>query len=60
MYQRGEGEKNPLTPLYDQFLKVGDLDFFRLEIVFDNEGKPVKVVGHYEGGYKDESERIKD
>ena len=60
MYQRGEGQKSSLTPLYDQFFKVGELDFFRLEVVFDSEGKPVKVVGHYEGGYKDESERSND
>ena len=56
-YQRGEGPSNLLTPLYDQFFKVGNIGFFRLEIVFDDKGNPLKLVGHYEGGGKDESPR---
>jgi len=57
MYRRGEGQESQLSPLFDQFFKVGNLDFFRLEIVLDENGEPLKLVGHYEGGYKDESER---
>ena len=60
LYQRGDGQKHILTPLYDQFFKVGEIDFFRLEIVLDDSGKPLKLIGHYEGGGKDESLRTPD
>ena len=56
-YQRGEGQVYLLTPLYDRLFKVGALEFFRLEIVTNRDGVPVKLVGHYEGGGKDETIR---
>ncbi|MEM7281916.1 MAG: serine hydrolase domain-containing protein [Pseudomonadota bacterium] len=59
-YQRGEGTAFVLTPFFGNVFKVGDLADFRLEIVFDETGKPTKLVGQYDNGYSDASERTSD
>jgi len=33
------------------------LDYFRLEVVLDNEGEPTKLIGRYRGRPADESPR---
>ncbi len=56
-YQRNQGAVSVLTPFYDNVFKVGESFDFRLEVVFDDNGDAIKLVGHYEGGFSDESER---
>ena len=58
-YQRGDRVIHSLTPMNNQLFKVGELASFRLEVLFDANENPIKLVGHYEGGHQDESARTK-
>ena len=57
VYQRAEGEPHVLKLLSGNVFRVGDVFNFRLEVITDEAGKPIKLVGHYIDGYKDESPR---
>ena len=45
------------SPMTEALLRFDDIDYFRLEVVLDETGKPVKLVGHYDNGTTDESPR---
>jgi CubicO group peptidase (beta-lactamase class C family) len=49
----------PLLALSKGTFVLEGLTYFRLEVVFDEAGKPTKLVGMYESGQKDESPRDK-
>jgi hypothetical protein len=56
-YQR---EPNPVMqaiPMSPTLFRFEGLDYFRLEVVLDSSGSPVKLIGHYADGHTDESER---
>jgi CubicO group peptidase (beta-lactamase class C family) len=53
-------EFRKLTPMTNDTFLIEGLIYFRLKFEFDKEGQPEKVVGLYEGGYRDESIRDKD
>jgi hypothetical protein len=36
---------------------LAGVTYFRLQVVFDEDGQPVKLVGRYEGGDGDETPR---
>jgi hypothetical protein len=55
-YQR-TGPKYPLTPLKENLFAVEDLDYFRIEITTDKKGNVTGLVGIYDDGRKDISER---
>ncbi len=59
-YQRGEGTKYRLIPASETLFLLDGLDWFRIEIARDDAGKPLKIVGHYLNGNRDESPRDPD
>ena len=56
-YQRDEGPLRRAIPMSNTLFRFEDIDFFRLEVVTDNSGKPAKLVGHYSNGFRDETPR---
>ena len=47
----------PLHAISDDTFVLEGVTFFRLLVVFDEDGRPVKLVGHYEGGGSDGTPR---
>lgn len=60
MYQRDEGPSREAMPMTKTLFSFTDLDYFRLEVVLDGSGVPVKLVGHYSNGRMDENPRTGD
>lgn len=60
MYQRDEGQARQAKPMTATLFNFHNLDYFRLEVVLDDSGNPVKLVGHYDNGRTDENERSGD
>ena len=56
-YQREDGPIRRAVPMTETVFGFEDLDYFRLEVVLDESGAPVKLVGHYEDGRTDENPR---
>jgi len=56
-YRRGERPRSRLIPLTETLFGLENIDFFRLEVVVDSSGRPVKLIGHYDDGRSDESAR---
>jgi hypothetical protein len=57
VYQRDEREPFVATPMSETLFRFEDLPYFRLEVILDDAGEPVKLVGHYENGHTDENQR---
>ncbi|MBD3347928.1 MAG: hypothetical protein GF400_01880 [Candidatus Eisenbacteria bacterium] len=57
LYQREDGPVMAAMPMSQTLFRFEGLDYFRLEVVTDGSGVPVKLVGHYESGHMDESAR---
>lgn len=55
-YQRA-GPQCKLIPLKENFFALEGLDRFRIEFVLDESGHAKELVGHYDIGMKDSSER---
>ena len=55
-YQRENRPKLRAIPMSENLFWFEEYDFFRLEVVVDD-GNPIKLVGHYRQGHKDESPR---
>lgn len=60
LYQRDDGPIRKATPLAETLFGFDDVAYFRLEVVLDESGNPVKLVGHYEDGRTDENPRTGD
>lgn len=56
-YQRVGRPRMRAVPMSDHLFRFDELDYFRLEVVTDASGQPVKLVGHYDNGTTDESLR---
>jgi hypothetical protein len=58
-YQRGGSPKMEAIPMSERLFRfqAEGYDFFRLEVVIDDAGRPVKVIGHYDDGRTNESPR---
>ncbi len=59
-YIRGDAatkEFRKLTPMSRDMFLIEGLVYFRMQFEFDDEGRPTKVVGHYDNGYRDQSIR---
>jgi hypothetical protein len=60
LYSRDDADTTDLRPLkavtQDTFVIEG-VTYFKLRVVFDEEGNPTKLVGLYESGQRDESPR---
>jgi hypothetical protein len=58
-YRRGENPWAALIPMSETLFRMESLDFFRLEVVRDGGGRPTALVGHYDNGTADRSERTR-
>ena len=56
-YQRGDRPKMRMLPMSKSLFYFAEIDFFRLEVVTDLGGAPIKLIGHYDNGTTDESVR---
>jgi len=57
LYQREEGPVRTALPMTETLFWFDDIDYFRLEVVLDDAGRAVKLVGHYSSGRTDENPR---
>jgi tetratricopeptide (TPR) repeat protein len=56
-YRRGEGAERRLYPVGADTFGLEGLGMFRLQFVLRRDGAPLKVVGHYHDGRRDDSPR---
>jgi hypothetical protein len=56
-YQREEGPLFKLVAMSETRFRLIGLDHFRIEVVTDETGRGVKLIGHYRSGRTDESPR---
>jgi len=57
VYQRGNNPAMEAIPMSETLFRFEKVDYFRLEVVFDDEGVPAMLRGHYDNGMIDESRR---
>lgn len=58
MYQRGEAQKLPLTPMRKaDYFHVGELDYFRIQFERNSRGNVTGLVGQYSDGRTDRNVR---
>ena len=57
VYQRGENPPMKMIPMSQTMFRFDEIGYFRLEVVLDDSGKPVELVGHYDNGNLDKSPR---
>ena len=46
-----------MYPMTETMFVFEEIDFFRLEVVLDDNGNPTMLRGHYDNGSTDESKR---
>jgi C-terminal processing protease CtpA/Prc len=56
-YQREGRPAAEAIPMSQTLFRFDEFDYFRLEVVLDGSGRPVKLVGHYDDGHTDENPR---
>lgn len=56
-YRRGENPWAELLPMSDTLFRLESIDYFRLSIELNSQGNPVALVGLYDNGTSDRSER---
>ncbi|UCF18183.1 MAG: S41 family peptidase [Gemmatimonadota bacterium] len=56
-YQREGNPRMQAIPMTERLFRFAEIDYFRIEVVLDEAGQPVKLVGHYDNGTTDESPR---
>jgi hypothetical protein len=57
VYWRDEREPIVATPMTETLFQFEAIEYFRLEVVLGDGGAPVKLVGHYDNGHRDENPR---
>ena len=57
LYQRNGRQKFELTPMSEDTFMIKDLGYFRIKFVKDSSGKITELVGMYDDGKTDRSER---
>ncbi|GAB4329404.1 MAG: hypothetical protein Kow0074_25870 [Candidatus Zixiibacteriota bacterium] len=57
IYQRAPNPPMVMIPMSETMFRFDEIDYFRLEVVLDNEGNPVEIIGHYDDGRVDKSVR---
>jgi hypothetical protein len=57
VYQRDEREPYVAIPMTETLFRFEELAYFRLEVVLDDDGNPVKLIGRYDDGHTDENPR---
>lgn len=56
-YRRAQNPWARLSPMSATLFQPDNIDYFRLEVVLDTQGNPIALVGHYDNGTVDRSER---
>ena len=56
-YQRQGNPRMRAIPLTETLFGFSEIDYFRIEVVLDPSGRPLKLIGHYDNGDTDESPR---
>jgi hypothetical protein len=56
-YHRAPNPWAKMIPMSDSLFRFEELDYFRLEIIRDGQGNPTALVGHYDNGMVDRSDR---
>ncbi len=56
-YRRGENPWAALVPITERMFRLDGIDYFRLEIVTGADGIPTGLIGHYDNGTTDNSDR---
>jgi hypothetical protein len=56
-YRRGENPWAQLIPMSDRLFRLEGVDYFRLEVMIGDDGKPSELVGRYDNGTEDRSPR---
>ena len=56
-YQRQGNPRMRAIPLTETLFGFAEIDYFRIEVVLDQSGQPLKLIGRYDNGDTDESPR---
>ncbi len=56
-YRRGQNPWARMIPMSTTLFRFDEFDYFRLEVALDSQGRPMKLIGHYDNGQVDESAR---
>jgi hypothetical protein len=56
-YRRIGNPRMRAIPMSETLFRFAEIEYFRIEVVLDESGQPVKLVGHYDNGTTDESLR---
>jgi hypothetical protein len=56
-YRREGNPRMRAIPMTETLFRFDEIDYFRIEVVCDESGRPVKLVGYYDNGTTDESPR---
>jgi hypothetical protein len=56
-YQRQGNPRMRAIPISETLFGFDEIDYFRIEVVLDESGQPVRLVGHYDDGTTDQSPR---
>ena len=56
-YRLAPNPRMRAIPMTETLFRFDEVDYFRIEVVLDESGQPVKLVGHYDNGATDESPR---
>jgi hypothetical protein len=56
-YHRAGRPLRRAIPMTERLFRFDDIAYFRLEVVLDESGRPIKLIGHYDNGTQDESPR---
>ena len=56
-YRRQGNPRMRAIPLTETMFGFAEIDYFRIEVVLDQSGQPLKLIGHYDNGDTDESPR---
>lgn len=56
-YQREGRDPATAIPMTDTVFRFDEFEYFRLEVVLDDQGRPTRLIGHYDDGHTDESPR---
>ncbi|UCG60521.1 MAG: S41 family peptidase [Candidatus Zixiibacteriota bacterium] len=60
LYKRENGPQRQMIPMAEDLFCFEDIDYFRLKVIVDEQGKPVELMGLYAGGHTDVSPRDPD
>ena len=56
-YQRENRPKHRMVPLGDEWFKLDDLNYFRIQFITNESGNVTELIGVYDDGSKDSSKR---